>query len=78
MPDQWFRWRRPDEGQGYSVTRKQGWLAIAAFTAATTLALVVPIRSGGSLGSIVFGIVTISAATVLLLRTIRRHSDWHG
>ena len=78
MSDQWFRWRRPEEGQGYAIVRKEGWFVVAAFTLAVTLALIIPVRLGGSLVSIMFGATLLVFAVFLFFRTVRLHSDWHG
>jgi hypothetical protein len=79
MPDLWFRARRPDEGQGYSVANAKGLLAVVGFVIALTGSVLVPLTIGkGSALSFVAGAALATLSVAVFLIILRRRSDWRG
>lgn len=76
MAEPWFRSRRPEQGQGYSVASVEGFLVSLLFVVATTASAVgVPILGRGSPTSIVTAVVLVAGCSVAFALTIRRHSQ---
>lgn len=79
MAEPWFRWRTPDQGQGYSVASREGWIVTATFVVVATVAAVGPPLIGrGSAASLILAAFLFCASVAALLVVIRQHSDWHG
>ena len=79
MADLWFRARRVDEGQGYSVANWKGGAAATAFCAVALLALGAPwvADRGGPLGFAIGALLFLIVLAIFML-IVRRHSDWRG
>jgi hypothetical protein len=79
MAGQWFRWRPPDEGQGYTIASKEGLAVTIGFVAlSAAVAVVPPLLGHGSWLSIAIAMILFCACVAALLATIRKHSDWRG
>lgn len=79
MAEPWFRWRTPDQGQGYSVASREGLIVSVAFIVVATAAAVgPPIIGHGSTASLIVAGFLFCASVAALLVVIRQHSDWHG
>lgn len=79
MRKQWFRWRRPTEGQGYSIASREGGIVTVAFVIVSTVSAVgPPIVGKGSAASIVLAGFLFCACIAALLVVVRAHSEWHG
>lgn len=77
--DSWFRWRRPEEGQGYRINNRSGFFAAVAFVCLVTCcAIVPPILGRGSTLSFVVAVLLSIGTLIGLLYVVRRHSNWHG
>lgn len=79
MAEPWFRWRKPDEGQGYSIASREGLAVAIVFVVVSTVAAVAPPVIGhGTLPSVLLGALLFAACVAGLLATVRAHSDWQG